>query len=105
MDMNALILPVLENGDRVTVRHFEPDEWPAPPRGTTLLVEIVSPWKFFALRGDWPNYSYQPIRVSSTAGVEELQKAVDSITAHYWAVKQAIVDADVMLREAQQLQN
>lgn len=99
--MTALILPVLENGDRVTVRHFEPDEYPAPPRGTTLLVEVVSPWKFFGLKGNWPNLDYKSIRVSTTEGVEGLQFAVDHIAAYYWAVKQARIDADRMLREAQ----
>jgi hypothetical protein len=80
---DKLVFPKLDGDLSIRVRKWEPDEWPAPPVGVTLLVEIVRPWRFLMWSGVARDWDFPAVRVDSRNGIEAVQAAVDKVAAEY----------------------
>lgn len=86
MNIEALEIPTLADPrDVIRVRIINPDEWPAPPFNTELLVGVYRRTYFiFRAWSFWVRHDFYPARrVSSLLGAEAVQDTVDLLAAEY----------------------
>lgn len=88
----GLVLPELPEGYRFDIRHTEPDVWPEPPRGVTVVASVATLTKTLWWESWYPESSLGRYLIDLRKGIDYANEtlAVMAQSAHQAAQARAL---------------